>query len=82
MGGTLRHRHAGAGHRRQHRHLRTGLGFLLRPFPFDESDCLVRLRSIATGAGQAGTDMSAPDLQDYLSRVDASVELEIIPFAA
>jgi hypothetical protein len=27
-------------------------GFLLRPFPFDEADRLVRLRSLSAGAGQ------------------------------
>ena len=42
-------------------------GFLLRPFPFDDSDRLVRLQSISFGAGQAGVDVSVPDLEDYRS---------------
>jgi hypothetical protein len=37
-------------------------GFLLRPFPFDGAGRLVRLRSMSTGVGQAGADMSVPDL--------------------
>jgi predicted permease len=53
-------------------------GFLLRPFPFDESDRLVRLRSIATGAGQAGTDMSVPDLLDYRAAARAFVDIGIL----
>lgn len=40
-------------------------GFLLRPFPFDDSDRLVRLQSISFGVGQAGVDVSVPDLEDY-----------------
>lgn len=39
--------------------------FLLRPFPFDDPERLVRLRSVATGVGQAGADVSVPDLADY-----------------
>jgi predicted permease len=53
-------------------------GFLLRPFPFDDSDRLVRLRSIATGAGQAGTDMSVPDLQDYRATARTFVDIGIL----
>ena len=53
-------------------------GFLLRPFPFDEADRLVRLRSLSAGAGQAGVDVSVPDLQDYRAAARTFVDIGIV----
>jgi predicted permease len=38
---------------------------LLRPFPYKDPSRLVRLQSASTRAGQAGVDVSIPDLEDY-----------------
>ena len=40
-------------------------GLLLRPFPYTNPDQLVRLRTDSTRSGQAGVDISIPDLVDY-----------------
>jgi putative ABC transport system permease protein len=53
-------------------------GFLLRPFPFDDSDRLVRLLSISAGAGQAGVDVSVPDLEDYRAATGAFVDIGVM----
>jgi putative ABC transport system permease protein len=37
-------------------------GLLLRPFPFHDPQQLVRLQTLSTRAGQAGVDISIPDL--------------------
>jgi putative ABC transport system permease protein len=52
--------------------------FLLRPFPFDDSERLVRLRSLGTGAGQAGADVSIPDLHDYRAAARSFVDMGLI----
>jgi putative ABC transport system permease protein len=40
-------------------------GLLLRPFPYKDPSQLVRLRTLSTRRGQAGVDISIPDLYDY-----------------
>lgn len=52
--------------------------FLLRPFPFVDGDRLVRLRSVATETGQAGADVSVPDLGDYRTAARTFVDIGLI----
>jgi putative ABC transport system permease protein len=51
--------------------------FLLRPFPFADPEPLVRLRSVGTGVGQAGADMSIPDIEDYRTAARARTFVDI-----
>lgn len=52
--------------------------FLLRPFPFDDAERLVRLRSVATGVGQAGADVSIPDMEDYRTAARTFVDMGLV----
>lgn len=52
-------------------------GLLLRPFPYANPDQLVRLRTDSTRPGQAGVDISIPDLDDYRASNRTFVDMGI-----
>lgn len=52
--------------------------FLLRPFPFEDAERLVRLRSVATGVGQAGAELSIPDIEDYRAAARTFVDMGLV----
>ncbi len=53
-------------------------GLLLRPFPFHDPEQLVRLQTQSTRAGQAGVDISIPDLYDYRAANRAFTDIGIV----